>query len=191
MDIEKDKKIADQTSAQELEIYAQAVQNLADGEVDHVLMNSGNDHAKIIFKNIFRTAKNYVYIAAGDLLNCEVVNNHEYITALRQFLDRKGSRLRVMVSDYDDSKAKQSDFFKTLSQYPGEKVIVQDMHGAKIYASGNQVHFCVADDRIYRLETDVRNRKATCNFKDPDYSSILKRVFEGFCDSENITSVKL
>ena len=47
-----------------------------------------------------------------------------------------------------------------------------------------QVHFAIADDVAYRLETDVVERTAQCNFNDSTIATKLVSAFDQIFNSE-------
>lgn len=152
--------------------YAQAVAELATNKKSNLMHNEGNEHALIIFSNIFKTAEKYVKIVAKDLLNYEVANRCDYIDSLKGFLSRKGTRLEILLSNFDRTAARQTPLFSMLAEsaaYKENRISIKSLGGRTFHTKeGDEIHFCIADDRMFRLETDVKARKALCNFNDVD-----------------------
>lgn len=174
----------------DLKEYQKAVEEYAKSGSNYLLHNKGPQHAQIIFDNIFRNAQNEVRIAAGSLCNEELVNQSPYIEAVDAFIKKDSTKLYILLSQFP-AEAKEIDKDKCLLRFLSEsqaykdgRVIVKDMHGKgfkSVDKSTNaikDIHFCTADGRMYRLETDVEERAAICNFGDSDRVSELNRLFD-------------
>lgn len=195
-----DKKCQCQIEAEmkDLEAYRRAIANLARKGTDHIFFNSGDDHARIVFENIFLNANDEIYIVANELLNEEVSNSPSYLDALGVFLNKKKSKLHVMVSNYDPEKAGQSKFFDLIRKHK-DKVELYQMGGKSLYCKETvdgvekkeKVHFCVADGRMVRYEYDVEHRRAQCNFKAIDTAKVLVKVFNSFTGSDKVTAIAM
>lgn len=172
----------------EMERYRIAVCNYAEGEgVDYLFHNRGNEHALIILSNIFRNAKSHIRIAANRLYNDEVVNTKEYIDSMRTFLDREGSQLSILITKKPTKEEVQehgpeNTFYWMLynhAAYRQGRVTIKEGGGSSFKdAAGNQVNFCTGDDRMFRMEQDVEERQAIANFRDPEYTGQLIRLFD-------------
>lgn len=161
--------------------YSEAVSDLAKNKRKNLLHNEGNAHALIIFTNIFRTAEEYIRIVAKDLLNTEVANKYDYIESLKSFLSRSNTKLEILLSEFDMASARNTPLFSMIANsdaYKAERVVIKNMNGKAFRdQNGNEIHFCVADDRIFRIETDIKARKALCNFNDPEQAKELNEKF--------------
>ena len=161
-----------------LNTYREAVEFYAYSRVNEVLSNAGNDHAIIIFSNIFKTAEKKVLLLAKNLNN-EVTKSSEYRGALRCFLEKKKTKLDVILTNYqlEDSTSPVFDLFREF----GDKVAIKNSNGKgfKMKSSDQDVHFCIGDNRMYRLEYNTTDREARCNFNDPDFSGKLSGLFYG------------
>ena len=164
--------------------YKNAVTNIAAKGENNLLHNAGNDHALIIFENIFKNAQKEILISARDLTNSEVSNKEEYINSLLSFLDHNAdSKLYILVSDFQESY-KNFDLYKKLANsiaYKENRIKIKNSNGFQFTSGGITIHFCVADNRMYRLETDVQKRTAICNFGDEETANKLANAFwDGF-----------
>jgi hypothetical protein len=65
-----------------LKNYRKAVEFPAKNRVDNLIFNAGDDHAKIIFQNIFRNCDDKIRLLAGNLQN-EVAKSGDYLDSLR------------------------------------------------------------------------------------------------------------
>lgn len=166
-----------------MEIYASNVHETALAKTDYLFHNEGNDHALIICRNIFETAESIIRISANQLYNDEVVNKPEYIRAMRNFLDKENSQLKIIITNAPDPKIVRKDgtFYGMLYDHPaykGNRVCIKVGDGKSFKNdSGKTVNFCTGDNRMYRFEDDVDKRCAIANFND---SETTKGLIENF-----------
>lgn len=167
--------------------YRIAVRNFAANGTNYTFHNEGNEHALIIFTNLFANAREHIRIAANMLYNDEVVNTKEYISSMRSFLDRRNSRLSILITSRpkaEDVKAhdKATSFYWMLYNHPAYKQgRVEIKEGGGNYfqgKDGQQVNFCTCDTRMYRLESDITLRKAVANFGDSTSAEDLEQKFD-------------
>ena len=167
--------------------YREAVESYADRKENYLFHNQGSEHAKIIFENMFRTAENHIRIAAESLWNDSVVNTPEYLAALSLFLDRPNSKLDILLINEPDKKdvAEKEDYnlYSFLYLHPAfseGRIRIKSGEGKAFRDSENNIiHFCTADERMYRLEDNVVLRTATANFNDEKMSKSLEELFDG------------
>lgn len=167
----------------ELDIYEVSVKYLAENKVDNIIYNSGEEHALIIFENIFNNCKYKLRLLSGNLSN-GITKNPKYINSLTRFLAQRNGKLEIILDRYEDgSKVVNSDLFKKLETYKDQITIKKSTlsyslnNENKVDSERKHIHFCIGDDHIFRLETDTEKRKAKCNFNDITYSNILKDLF--------------
>lgn len=167
-----------------LEQYRSAVKDYAARGVDYLFHNEGDEHALIIFTNIFCNAQNTIRISANKLCNKELVNKKEYASALKGFLDKKDSRLFILISIRPtNEEALQDDcIYKMIFEHQAYKegrVLIKDGQGKSFRDTNNKtVHFCTGDEKMYRIETDVKERKAVANFGDEKTTKVLNGGFD-------------
>jgi ribosomal protein L33 len=168
-----------------LEDYRKAVEFLAKNKVDNLILNAGNDHAKIIFQNIFVNCEKRIRLLAGNLQN-EVTKDADYISSLKHFLQVKDSKLEVLLDGFDRfKKTSEVEVFRVLWSYK-DKVTLKSTD-AKFYVTKQnrdstkekvRVHFCTGDAGMYRLETNTQTRAAHCNFNDRVFVETLNNLFD-------------
>lgn len=167
-----------------LTLYKEAVNRYAKDGTNYLFHNSGNDHALIICSSIFSHSVNNVRIAAHKLCNNEVVNQPDYVESMKRFLDQKGSILHIILTLCPKAEEinKEKGFYHMLYHHPAYKdkrIIIKDGGGKHFSdASGNEVNFCTGDDRMYRVEQDVDQRKAIANFGDKHIAQMLSGAFD-------------
>ena len=77
--------------------YKEAVEYFANNKIDNVLSNSGNEHAIVIFDNIFKTAERNICLYAQDIFSNQnvVTVSPSYIESLRNFLSKEMTNMRL------------------------------------------------------------------------------------------------
>lgn len=182
-----------------LKEYRLAVKNFAENGIDYLFHNEGNEHALIIFTNLFANAKEHIRIAANMLYNDEVVNTKEYIAAMRSFLDRYNSRLSILITNrppVEDVRKhdKETSFYWMLYNHPAYKqkrVKIKEGSGNYFRGENNQqVNFCTCDTRMFRYETDIKQRKAIANFNNKESTQALENMFDAVYGTLNIVNLE-
>lgn len=162
--------------------------------VDRLFLNSDEEHALSVLVQLFGTAKDTIRIFAGCL--CEHVGNQqEYIEAVSDFIER-GGRVRILLNNYDENLVKGSNLFKRLAYYTSEgkdirikKTLVKPYLNKD--ADKKEVHFTVADETGYRIETDIEKRTAECNFNNPVMAKSTAKFFDQMFAQSYSTDVDL
>ncbi len=146
--------------------YSESVSFSADNRLNNVLYNKGNEHAIIIFSNMFRTAKQEILLYAKNIFSNknEVTSSISYINSLVNFLERKNTQMKILLSEYDP----ENDYNllrESIIKYK-DKIIIRINAGQFIKRNSESIHLCIGDNRMYRLEYNIEERKAICNFND-------------------------
>lgn len=170
----------------ELDRYRIAVSDYARNKKDYLFHNEGNEHALIILTNIFLNANSHIRIAANKLYNDEVVNTKEYIDAICNFLNKKDTRLEIIITNRPqindlNSEKKEKTFYWAIynhEAYSEKRVIIKDGNGGSFKEKDNPVNFCTGDEHMYRYEIDINQRKATANFNDKNTTKKLNSSFD-------------
>lgn len=174
--------------------YKQFIADLANHKIDRVFLNSDEEHALAVLVQLFQIAQKEVRIFAGNLCH-HVGNKQEYIVALSEFLER-GGILHILLNNYDEAIAKTSNLYKRLAYYKAKKMpIVIKETKARPYLTNDQekkeVHFTVGDYSAYRIETDIENRTAECNFNNPIIAKQTADFFDKIFNQPNSTEINL
>lgn len=174
--------------------YKDFVKALSSSGENKTFLNCDEEHALEVLVKIFQTAQKEVRIFAGCLCH-HVGNKQEYIIALSEFLERGGS-LKILLNKYDEKEAKTSGLFKRLAYYKEKKYpIVIKESKAHPYFTGDpdkkEIHFTVADEKSYRIETDIENRTAECNFNNPNLAKGITVFFDGLFVREDAKEIDL
>ena len=159
--------------------YQQTVETFAKTGTNFLFHNQGNEHALIVFKSIFQNARRLICIAADSLANLEVANSDEYITSLKEYLNQENSRLQILLANPkpDMKKIPLFEMLKLHPAYQQGRIEIKDGQGKNFRRNGNVFHFCVADNRMYRIESDIDQRSAECNFGDMTKSALVLNLY--------------
>ena len=169
----------------EIQKYRDFVHFLAINDEYRVFLNSDNEKAIAVFVELFKKAKECLYIYAGCLSN-DVTNSSEYISSIREFI-RNGGEVKVLLNAYNEETASQSDLLKRLAYFQAKKknVIVKKTNEKLFIPSpegDREIHFTVVDRKSYRIEIDIVNRKSICNMNDTQMGEKLTSLFDPMFD---------
>ena len=173
----------------DLEQYRNAVSDYAARGVNYMFHNEGNEHALVIFENIFSNAKNEIRIAANKLCNKEVAGRDGYISSLSAFLDKSGSELHILLSNRPSAEEVKAEscLYRMLYYHPAYKekrIVIKDGNGRSFRDKDNKpIHLCMGDSKMYRIENDVTERKAVANFGDGETTERLNQSFDKVFES--------
>jgi hypothetical protein len=173
-----------------LDEYRKYIKKLAESDSDNVFLNSGKDHAAIVLSTMFESADKYVHLFAGDM-NGGVSSQPEYADSLFKFLS-KGGELQILLSNYDESHKPR--IFRTLglAKLIGLKVDIKVTPEKLINSeTGGELHFAVADDKMYRAEHDTTNFLAVGSFNDAEFTRTLNSYFSDLFKSIKAESIPL
>jgi hypothetical protein len=167
----------------ELESYQELLEESASSESKWPVFNDGKDHAAILMSVIFKNAKDYVYLyshaLSSDLSRFDIyynslkecINNNVDIKLLLQ----SQNALSVENPSIELIRNKKSENVKILT--------VEQSDILKQKLNNMDIHFAVSDGKRYRLEYDIKDRKATSSFNDPSVANVLKEAFDAAFDS--------
>lgn len=167
-----------------LDEYRKAVEWYARKKEDNMLHNKGNDHALIIFENLFKHSKEHVRIFAKDLANEEVVNRKEYIDAVKTFIEKPKTKLDILITTFNDEVRRidrDVNLFYVLRKskaYQEGRIKIKTTKGMIFRIQGQPIHFCTSDGHAYRMERDIEHRVAHCNFGDKNTTKSLEDTFD-------------
>ena len=156
-------------------IYKKEIFDLAKSKTDQIFYNSSEKHAAIVHQAIAANAQKYICIYSSCLCT-EISNNDEYCKYIDEFLSADKERfLHVVLTDYSCNLA-QMPIARVLRKYP-RQVVIKKFGGSVVY-NKKEIHFTIADDRMFRLETDIEKHLAYGNFNAPENVATLKGLFD-------------
>lgn len=174
-----------------IDAYEKAVDHYGKNKIDAEFTNKGPEHASIVVSRIFEYAKYSVKIFTGTL-NSQVADSPKYMQALHRYVN-SGRPLFVIVEEMpqlvDCSNALK--FVIESSNNPLLNVkykiatpeFIESVSNS--FISHNPYHFMIADDSIYRVETEREEFKAICNFNDEKITKRLAKTFDAFFNNED------
>lgn len=176
-----------------IEEYKKKIHDLSCKNESIMFMNADNEKALSVFVELFHRAEKRVRLYSGSLVNQEVSNDTQFISALSDFLEKDGVKLEILLNDYREGEFENTPLFKRLLYYQcnGSDITIRRTDKKLFFARPGQekteCHFCVCDLASYRLEIDIENRSAICNFNDTVGAGVLiERFDEMFNQSEII-----
>lgn len=171
-------------SLEKMKSYREAVEFYAKNKKSNLLHNEGNEHALIIFENLFKYSTDHIRIAAKDLANTEVVNTSDYIEPILTFLNNPDARLDILLTNFNIAVKDiehESNFFWHIynsQAYKENRITIKDAQGKGFRLDNKPVHFCTSDSHAYRVEDDIDMRKARCDFGDETTTKNLEETFD-------------
>lgn len=169
--------------------YREAVAYFAEFRKADIIHNLGNEHAGIIFTNLFNQSHDQLRIVAGSLTS-QISQTDEYLSALKGFLSKEDTKLYIILdSIIDHSGNKNNSELENFKSSRLSELLKDFQNKVKITLSSKRfyinidnkpkpIHFAVGDDSMYRLETDIKQRQAECSFNDPTFAKILSDSFD-------------
>lgn len=174
--------------------YQLYIHNLAITGKDAVFYNSGPEHASFVLQKIFENASNTVNIYAG-CFSGEISNQANYKEAMEKFLQRKGVKLKILLQNGKlAEQKKEPEIFQLLRFY---SILNKDSIEIKKHPyhlqkdDGREIHFTVADNKMYRLEDDIEKFTAIGNFNDPLESNSLSLLFDDIFNDPKSEAIEL
>ncbi len=172
----------------ELEEYREFIQMLSETSDSRIFLNKGPEHAKVVLEQIFKQSKESVRIFAGNLTRV-VGDDADYIAALSDFVQNEGSSVRILLNDYKEELAKESKLYMRLAYFKSKgKDIVVKSTNAKPYRKSDpeqkEFHFTVGDEKAYRIETDIKERKAEGSMNRTETAAPMAAFFDSLFDSD-------
>jgi hypothetical protein len=160
--------------------YKSYIDDLSKNGKDTLFINSSASHASIVLSAIFKTAKNCIKMLSGNLAG-DVSASLSYQNEIENYLDRGGSLEIILDNFSEENPPKILDLLKFHKSINPNKILLKST-SAKVFKESengkSQVHFCVADDRMYRLEIDTNKYVAEGNFNNANEVANLTKTFE-------------
>jgi len=160
------------TSLMDFEVYKAAIENLATSKSSYVFENGGAVHGAIVMGNIFKSASDNVKIFCGDF-NGDVSDNPYYLNSLKCYLNKK----RPLTVIFENEPNSNSKALKLIKESECLDLVTINRLNSKI-DDLIDVHFTIADGRMFRIETSKNNYKAVCSFNSPEIVSTFEKRFQ-------------
>lgn len=161
--------------------YGEAVKLLADTQSERVFKNKGADSAVIVLTELLNHAKEEVLIFSGNIKG-NVTNSEQYSQAIINYLNNTPGIIKVFVERELEGNNNYK-VYQTLKDYsgPDKRVLIKKANPEFIEEVEsffhNKYHFLVADNCMYRVETEIDTFKAIVSFNSPAFSKKLSDLF--------------
>ena len=159
--------------------YEAFVARLAEEKDERTISNSSKSHALSILRSVFRSAQEYVKIFSGSL-SPDVYNDETLIHEMKKFVnDRKGN-VQVLIQNPADLQPDVGNKFLVellALREAGREVKINEALDQN-HLKDAEMHFLVSDDRMYRIEVNIKKHTAVSSFNDAQRAARLKGVFD-------------
>lgn len=174
--------------------YEESVYHLAEEQSSNIIFNEGDDHAIVIFSNIFRKAKNHVNLYAKNIFAVDnvVTQSQQYINELTSFLNKNNTHLNILLNEYNEDTDNNALRDAIRPYFNNEQRRIQfKVNPSQFVKMGDKyVHICIADSKLYRVEYDIKRRKAICCFNgEEEVTEALGQAFNEIFDSQMSQSI--
>lgn len=153
-------------------LYQEMVYYLAVGNHKRFFYCINDEQAIIVISQIFNSSREIIRLISNKL-SPEITGNKLYRQSLISFLEKENTKLYILVYEYETD----NPIYELLQRYQ-EKVFIRHSASSKLILKGQVVNFCIGDNHMFRLETNIESRLAQCNFYDPDACRNLIEKFE-------------
>jgi len=161
----------------ELKVYQKVLEESVQSDSNWPVFNEGKEHAAILMSIIFKYSKEYVYLYSY-ALSPELSRLDIYYESLKECIDR-GVQVKLLLQSPEafDSTNPSLDIIR---KNPDNAKILSEEQDENLKKNLNDmdIHFAISDDRRYRLEYNIKDRKAISSFNDPSVAKVLKNAFE-------------
>jgi hypothetical protein len=178
--------------------YKQYIRSLADQDRNVVFYNADEHHGAFVMGTMFEKANKNIKLFSG-CFSGDISGKQEYKKGLEMFL-RGGGKLQILLEKDTYEKYKREEngepkIFDLLRMYAflNKNQVQIKLHSFSVRnkETNREMHFMVADDKMYRIEDDTEKFSATGNFNDIKRSSELKNIFDGIFNDVESTLVEL
>lgn len=173
-------------NTQDIGSYTRTIENLANTKEKFPFANSGKEHACVVMSNIFRTADSHVRIFAKNLNG--TISKGEYLTQLENYL-KKNKSISVLLEENPENRSEAINLIAKYKKDCPDKITISiaDKDTLGKVRKDMKYHFTIADDRMFRFETDTENYTAVCDFNDSSSYKMLDTIFNAL----SVNSVQL
>jgi hypothetical protein len=162
----------------ELKSYQKLLEESASSESKWPVFNDGKEHAAILMSVIFKNAKDYVYLYSR-ALSTDLSRFDIYYESLNDCINR-GVDIKLLLQS-QNAFSVDNPSIELIKNKKSENVKILTIEQSEVLKqrlNDMDIHFAVSDGKRYRLEYDIRDRKATSSFNDPSVANVLKGAFD-------------
>ncbi len=187
-------------TTQELKLFRADLNELASKKSSDTLSNDGPQKANAVMSTIFNHATNEIRIFANDMdgtiSECVDCDN-TFLNSLQTFLQRPGTRLKVIIekkpdmqkqlftflkSKHDESKStneldRKVDFRIASPEFKTEIASARPKD-QNSEVDNELIHFATGDPSLFRVEYDSKSHNATFSFNNEPVTTYLNKIFD-------------
>jgi len=169
----------------ELKEYQALLEKSASTDSKWPVFNGGKEHAAILMSIIFKYAKDYVYLYSYSL-SPELSRLDIYYESLNECINR-GVKVKLLLQS-SEAFDKDNPSIDIIRKNPSNIILLTEKQDKNLKKSLNEmdIHFAVSDNKRYRLEYNIKDRKAISSFNDPSVANTLKNAFESVFSDQNL-----
>lgn len=166
-------------------VFKDVVDHLSNGCISRFFYGISNEQAIIVLSAIFKSSKEKIKLVSNKLSKA-ITGDEEYRRSLEIFLEKKNTKLYILVYKYESNNS----IYSLLNKY-SDKVYIKENKTSSVVFKNKVINFCVGDDSIFRLETDCQSRLSECNFNDKKSSQLLLEKFDQIYNDESSYKIQL
>lgn len=153
--------------------FTEVVRHLSSKSLCRFFYCITNDQSIIVLAQLFESAKTRIRLVSNKM-SPQITSDERYRKKLKDFLEREHTELSLFIYEYDA----ENPIYKLLGCYSRKVTVKTNTEGMKFILKNKIVNFCVADDSMFRLETDTDTRMSECNFNDKNTCGNLIKLFD-------------
>lgn len=153
--------------------YRKRVEQLAKERTGEPISNGSLDHASVIIEQMFRSAKDHVWILSGNL-NARAYGRDDVLEQARLFLAHGKHHARILVEEVDDTMLTEHPFI--VEFYDNENVEFRTVSPSML--DQYEYHFLVMDEDCYRFEPQKDEPTAVASFGDSETAKHLAVIYD-------------
>ncbi len=154
-------------TTESLGIYREMFRFMLSAGLDRFIHNDSKDHACVLIEELFRFAKESVFVFCHNL-GRDVWDNPAILSALGEVLDRKKVKVQVLLQDTPEGGVDNRAF----ALLHAHSIDVRKTHNTEVKAN-----FIVVDHKAYRFEKNDQGRKGYACSNNPDNAGKLIDAF--------------
>lgn len=163
--------------------FQEIVSHLSTNNAERFFYSISNEQAVIVYSEIFKVTKEHIRLVSNQL-SPEITGDERYIDALKSFLNKENTKLDIFVYKYNPN----NPIYSVLNEFKDKVIIKYSNNGTIFSLNDKTVNFCIGDNHALRLETDINERIAECNFNDKKSCTYFSTLFdEIFNQTDNTT----
>lgn len=156
-----------------IDLYEAHVAKLASENSSERVSNTGPAHAAVILSKIFENADSHIQLYSGEFKET-FFSQPSVKQAMENFLAKPSSKLDLVVQI---ETALNSELLQDLKSRYTNKINAYSEASIGATATAG-LHFCVADKRAYRIETNDEQVTAVASFNEPAMAIQLSQAFD-------------